>query len=149
MVELQKQSLITFLKIRLFQDEWKGSQCGDIPNEYFKEDDIYKDGKFKFKNHLVDHIWRYRIKIKDNFGKRRYVMLPDLIKSALRMQSGNTKHSLSSNGNDLTKERTSMTEETIVGVRRVKENFCINKSPENIIVTNSMISTAQNVDGVC
>ena len=65
------------------------------------------------------------------------------------MQSGNTKHSLSSNGNDLTKERTSMTEETIVGVRRVKENFCINKSPENIIVTNSMISTAQNVDGVC
>ena len=147
LVDLQKQSLITFLKIKLFQDEWKGSQCGDIPNKYFKEHEIYKDGKFKFNNHLVDHIWRY-VKIKDNFGKRRYVMLPDLIKSALRMQSGNTKHSFSNNGNDLTKERTSMNEETIVGVRRVKENVCIIKGPENIIITNSMISSAQNVDEV-
>ena len=64
------------------------------------------------------------------------------------MQSGNTKHSFSNNGNDLTKERTSMNEETIVGVRRVKENVCIIKGPENIIITNSMISSAQNVDEV-
>ena len=56
------------------------------------------------------------------------------------------KHSLLNNRNGLTKEMTSMNEETIVGVRRVKENVHINKGPENIIITNSMIWSAQNVD---
>ena len=41
-----------------------------------------------------------------------------------------------------------MNEETIVGVRRVKENVRINKGPENIIITNSKIWSAQNVDEV-
>ena len=58
------------------------------------------------------------------------------------------KHSLLNNRNGLTKEMTSMNEETIVGVRRVKENVHINKGPENIIITNSMIWSAQNVDEV-
>ena len=39
------------------------------------------------------------------------------------MQSGNTKHSFSNNGNDLTKERTSMNEETIVGWEGSKKMF--------------------------
>ena len=41
-----------------------------------------------------------------------------------------------------------MNEETIVGARRVKENVHISKGPENIIITNSMIWSAQNVDEV-
>ena len=58
------------------------------------------------------------------------------------------EHSLSNNRNGLTKERTSINEETIVGVRRFKENVRINKGPANIIITNSMIWSAQNVDEV-
>ena len=55
------------------------------------------------------------------------------------------KHSFSNNRNTLTKEKTSMNEETIVRLRRTKEHVRISKSPEN---TNSMISSAQNVDEV-
>ena len=75
-------------------------------------------------------------------------MLPDLKKVLLASKMEKVKHSLSNNRYNFTKERTSMNEETIGGLRKVKEHVRISKGPENVIITNSMISSAQNVGKV-
>ena len=60
----------------------------------------------EFKYYGIDHFWKNALKVKNNFETVKYIMLPDLIKSALSLQNGDEEvgRSPADNKNTLTKE---------------------------------------------
>ena len=117
-------------------DEWKLCQNnGDIS-------DIDTDQH-------VDHYWNAVFLLTSVEGNGRYQLLPRLIKSCLVLAQANVdpEHSLSVNARVVTKERSRLGEQTIVGLRLLKDavkfHDPVNCRPETIPVTKEMRKSAR------
>ena len=112
-------------------DEWKLYQNdGDIS-------DIDTDQR-------VDHYWNAVFLLTSVEGNGRYQLLPRLVKSCLVLAQANadSERSLSVNARVVTKERPRVGEQTIVGLRLLKDavkfHDPVNCRPEKIPVTKEM-----------
>ena len=113
------------------KDEWKMYQAEiDIDNTKCR----------------IDHYWRKIFEYKLPSGETKYPNLSILIKSVLSLHHGNSdvERSLSDNKNTCTKERTELNEETLVGLRRMKEHARNVGGAENVIVTPAMVAGMKN-----
>ena len=84
----------------------------------------------------VDHCWRSIFKIKTLIGERRYPILEKLIKSVLSLNHADSavERSLSDNNNTVQTERNNMFEETIISLRRMKEDARSKRGAENVVI---------------
>ena len=112
-------------------DEWKLYQNdGDIS-------DIDTDQR-------VDHYWNAVFLLTSVEGNGHYQLLPCLVKSCLVLAhaNANSERSLSVNARVVTKERSRFEEQTIVGLRLLKDavkfHDSVNCRPEKIPVTKEM-----------
>ena len=120
-------------KISILKDEWEHLRVdNDIKEEWY----IDEDGNFK----RLDHYWNQIFKLKSLSGLPRYPYLALIVKSCCALQNGNAavERSLSDNKNTLSKERTSLGDDTLKALRRGKEFCRRNGGSHNVIVTRSM-----------
>ena len=115
----------------IVQDEWKMYQADvDI--------DIMQGSKD------IEEYWNGIFRLQSMEGKSRYQVLPLVIKAALVLAQTNaeSERSLSINARVVTKERASLGESAIVGLRLVKEavrfHDPVNFAPENIPITKEL-----------
>ena len=92
----------------------------------------------------VDHYWNTVFLLTSVEGNGRYQLLPRLVKSCLNLAHANadSERSLSVNARVVTKERSRLGEQTIVGLRLLKDavkfHDPVNCRPEKIPVTKEM-----------
>ena len=92
----------------------------------------------------VDHHWNKVFTVKASNGTARYKHLPKVVKSGLVLgqMNADSERSLSLNGNIVTKDRCSLKEQTITGLRSVKEAVRFydpqNNRPEKIPMTSTL-----------
>ena len=119
------------LDISIVQDEWKVYQA-DIEVDTLQE------------NLDIEEYWKAIFQLRGIDGASRYESLPLVVKASLVLAQTNaeSERSLSINARVVTKERASLGETTIVGLRSVKEAVRfydpVNLSPENITVTKEL-----------
>ena len=72
----------------------------------------------------IDEYWEHIFDIKNAAGNEKFRNIKNLIKTCRSIHHGNAnvKRSLSDSKNVLTKERTSPSEETLIGLLRCKQN---------------------------
>ena len=114
-------------EISIITDEWKLYQVENEKNL------TGQDGR-------IDHYWRNVFKLKTLSGACKYPLLAKLVKSVLSLHHGNSavERSLSDNKNTVTADRTELLDETIIGLRRMKEYARSKGGAHNIIVTQRM-----------
>ena len=120
-------------KVASLKDEWELlKNDDDVVEDWF----LTKDGHFK----RLDHYWREIFKLKTLSGQPRYPLLTKVVKSCCSLQNGNAavERSLSDNKNTLTKERTSLGDETLKGLRRGKEFCRRNGGAHQVVVSRNM-----------
>ena len=100
----------------LIKDEWKLLKLEDIPEEWYLEE----NGNPK----RLDVFWNKIFHIRSDSGAQKYTFLKKLIKSCLSLQNGNAacERNLSDNKNTLLAERTKLSDEALLGLRRAKEH---------------------------
>ena len=98
------------------KDEWKMLQLEDLQMEWY-----INDADLPLR---LDYFWGKVLDIRTDSGERKYSLLAKLVKSCLSLQNGNAavERSLSDNKNTLTAERTCLNDETLIGLRLVKEH---------------------------
>ena len=112
-------------------DEWKLFQ---VDNEL---PDYNQQGR-------IEKYWNAVFQLQSSDGQLRYKLLPTVIKSALTLGQTNaeSEHSLSVNAAIVTRERTLLSENTIIGLRVVKEAVRffdpVSNQPEKIAITNDL-----------
>ena len=74
-------------------------------------------------NSRIDDFWAKVCAMKTSHGDEKFGALKKVVKSILCIPNGNAsvERSLSDNRNTLTPERTALTEESLIGLRRIKE----------------------------
>ena len=99
----------------LVKEQFKLLQNEDIPDEWIQD----SDGKLK----RIDMYWANVFDIKSGLGEQKCYLLSRVVKSCLVIQNSNAgvERSLSDNKNTVTPERTHLSDDTIMGLRRLKE----------------------------
>ena len=89
----------------------------------------------------VDHYWNEVFQIKTNSGTSKYTKLSTLIKVMLAFQNSNApdEKSLSDSKNSVTAQSTLLMEETIIGMREMKEYVWKYGGAHSFPVTEDMI----------
>ncbi|MEW8547687.1 MAG: hypothetical protein AB2693_29620 [Candidatus Thiodiazotropha sp.] len=121
-------------EISLVLDEWKIYQEIEIPKDC-------KESKEGIKNQ-VDVYWGKVFELKNPFGQPRFKTLPKVIKCALTLSHGNadTERSLSQNKKVVTKEKSSMSEKTLIGIRLTKDAVdSAGGQPSNVALTKPLL----------
>lgn len=119
--------------ISLLRDEWNLYTADeDIQESWFMDD----DGGYK----RLDSYFVNVFNLKTPSGAPRYVHLPKVVKTCCSLQNGNApvERSLSDNKNTVTKERASLGDDTIRGLRIVKEYVRSAGGAHKVIITSSM-----------
>ena len=112
-------------------DEWKLFQVDNELPDYNQQERIEK-------------YWNAVFQLQSSDGQLRYKLLPAVIKSALTLGQTNaeSEHSLSVNAAIVTRERTLLSESTIIGLRVVKEAVRffdpVSNQPEKIAITDDL-----------
>ena len=118
-------------------DEWKLFQVDNELPDYNQQERIEK-------------YWNAVFQLQSSDGQLRYKLLPAVIKSALTLGQTNAKseHSLSVNAAIVTRERTLLSENTIIGLRVVKEAVRffdpVSNQPEKIVITDDLRRFVRN-----
>ena len=101
-------------------------QNEDIPDEWIQD----SDEKLK----RIDMYWANDLDIKSGLGEQKYYLLSRVVKSCLAIQNSNAgvERSLSDNKNIVTPERTHLSDDTVMGLRRLKEHARHLKGAHNI-----------------
>ena len=109
--------MVSEREVSLVKDQWKLYQAEDIPEEWHT--DILMDVPKR-----LDHYWAKVLKIKSESGTKKYSLLSKVVKSCLSLHNGNAsvERSLSDNKNTLTSERTKLSDEALMGLRKAKEH---------------------------
>ena len=116
---------------------------------------------FQVDNELPDYSWQERIEkywnavfqLQSSDGQLRYKLLPAVIKSALTLGQTNaeSEHSLSVNATIVTRERTLLSENTIIGLHVFKEAVRffdpVSNQPEKIAITDDLRRFVRNAHG--
>ena len=89
----------------------------------------------------IDHYWRKIFKLTTSAGELKYPTLRKLVKSVLSLHHGNAdvERSLSDNKNTCTKDRVGLHDDTLIGLRRMKEYARSAGGAHNVVVTAQMI----------
>ena len=118
-------------------DEWKLFQVDNELPDYNQQERIEK-------------YWNAVFQLQSSDGQLRYKLLPAVIKSALTLGQTNaeSEHSLSVNAAIVTRERTLLSENTIIGLRVVKEAVRffdpVSNQPEKIAITDDLRRFVRN-----
>lgn len=82
----------------------------------------------------IEEYWTVVMNIKTESGNMKYDSLSKVVKSMLSLQNGNSdvERSLSDNRNTLSAERTNLSDETLIGIRRLKEHARHNGGASNV-----------------
>ena len=90
----------------------------------------------------IDHYWGKVLKLKTLAGIYKYPTLRRLVKSVLTLHHGNAdvERSLSDNKNTCTKDRIHLNDDTLIGLRRMKEYARSAGGAHNAVVTPEMIA---------
>ena len=118
-------------------DEWKLFQVDNELPDYNQQERIEK-------------YWNAVFQLQSSDGQLRYKLLPAVIKSALTLGQTNaeSKHSLSVNAAIVTRERTLLSENTIIGLCVVKEAVRffdpVSNQPEKIAITDDLRRFVRN-----
>ena len=117
-------------------DAWKMLQLEDIPEDW----SLNSDGSFK----RIDHYYAKVLDIRSETGDLKYKELAPVVKTCLSIRNGNAscERSLSDNKNMLTAERTNLSEETIMGLRRAKGHCREMKGAHNVDTREKKVLTA-------
>jgi hypothetical protein len=134
-VVAQAMPCITEADDRSIGDEWVKFQQVDIPE--------------KDRNMRVDHFWQ-QIFEKGDACQDAFQVLPKLVKSALSLCHSNAdvERSLSVNKRVLTKERTGLRTETLIGIRHSKSAIARYGDVTKVPVTRDLLQAAQRAWGV-
>ena len=124
----------------LFPHVVKEEEISKVRDEwmmYESDDKVEEIGE----HNRVDHWKRSIFKMKTLIGERKYPMLEKLIKSVLSLHHANSavERSLSDNNNTVQTERNNMLEETIISLRRMKEDAGSKRGAENVVISESML----------
>ena len=125
--------------ISLLRDEWNMYRVDDDIQECWFVDDC---GVYK----RLDSYYMNVFNLKTPSGTPRYVQLPKVVKTSCSLQNGNAavERSLSDNKNTVTKERTKLNDDTIKGLRIVKE-FTRSAGGAHIVkITSNMREAVRN-----
>ena len=108
--------VITEREISLAQDQWKLLQMETVSESWHTNE----DGTHK----RLDVYWAKIFDIKSDNGEKKYDLIAKVMKSCLTLQNGNAavERSLSDNKNTLTAKRTNLSDDTLMGLRRMKEH---------------------------
>ena len=118
-------------------DEWKLFQVDNELSDYNQQERIEK-------------YWNAVFQLQSSDGQLRYKLLPAVIKSALTLGKTNaeSERSLSVNAAIVTRERTLLSENTIIGLRVVKEAVRffdpVSNQPEKIAITDDLRRFVRN-----
>ena len=118
-------------------DEWKLFQVDNELPDYNQQERIEK-------------YWNAVFRLQSSDGQLRYKLLPAVIKSALTLGQTNaeSERSLSVNAAIVTRERTLLSENTIIGLRVVKEAVRlfdpVSNQPEKIAITDDLRRFVRN-----
>ena len=118
-------------------DEWKLFQVDNELSDYNQQERIEK-------------YWNAVFQLQSSDGQLRYKLLPAVIKSALTLGQTNAESecSLSVNAAIVTRERTLLSENTIIGLRVVKEAVRffdpVSNQPEKIAITDDLRRFVRN-----
>ena len=118
-------------------DEWKLFQVDNELPDYNQQERIEK-------------YWNAVFQLQSSNGQLRYKLLPAVIKSALTLGQTNaeSEHSLSVDAAIVTQERTLLSENTIIGLRVVKEAVRffdpVSNQPEKIAITDDLRRFVRN-----
>ena len=118
-------------------DEWKLFQVDNELPDYNQQERIEK-------------YWNAVFQLQSSDGQLRYKLLPAVIKSALTLGHTNAESecSLSVNAAIVTQERTLLSENTIIGLRIVKEAVrffdLVSNQPEKIAITDDLKRFVRN-----
>ena len=103
-------------EIESIADDWKMYQSQEIPSNWYidPETNMYK---------RIDTFWAAVLQQKDSFGNLRYRALSKFVKGVLCLAHGNAdvERSLSQNKNTVTSDRVKLSDESINGLRLVKD----------------------------
>ena len=122
-------------------DEWKLFQVDNELPDYNQQERIEK-------------YWNAVFQLQSSDGQLRYKLLPAVIKSALTLGQTNAESecSLSVNAAIVTQERTLLSENTIIGLRVVKEAVRffdpVSNQPEKIAITDDLRRFVRNAHAV-
>lgn len=127
-------------------DEWRSYQVDDEIKEHWFIKDKNKE---EIKYHRIDYYWAKVFNIKSLEGKCRYPVLAKYIPNLLMLAHGNSdvERGFSLNNALVTSERNALAENTIKGVRAVKDYLRIQGKIENILITKKMIEAARASSG--
>ena len=98
-------------EVSVVKAQWRLYQLESI------EEHWYKDGRTG-KLMGIDCYWSKSFEMPSSTGGKKYDILSKLVKSILSLPNGNVERSLSDNKNSVTPERTNMSQETLMGLRR-------------------------------
>ena len=118
--------IIKSIQVSQVKDEWKSLQAEVLPDEWDRK--------------RIDKYYANIFNMKNMMGEPKFKLLRLVIKSALSLQNGNAsvERSLSDNKNTLTKTRTNLSAETLVGLRRAKQYAANEGGVHNVIVSKRM-----------
>ena len=118
--------IIKSIQVSQVKDEWKSLQAEVLPDECDRK--------------RIDKYYANIFNMKNMMGEPKFKLLRLVIKSALSLQNGNAsvERSLSDNKNTLTKTRTNLSAETLVGLRRAKQYAANEGGVHNVIVSKGM-----------
>ena len=117
-------------EISLVLDEWKVYQELDIPEDWKVTNEET--------NVQIDIYWAKVFGVKNPFGQPKFKTLSKVVKCALTLSHGNadTERSLSQNKKVVTKEKSSLSEKTLIGIRLTKDAVdSAGGHPTNIVLT--------------
>ena len=123
-------------------DEWKLFQVDNELPDYNQQE-------------RIENYWNAVFQLQSSDGQLRYKLLPAVIKSALTLGQTNaeSEHSLSVNAAIVTQERTLLSENTIIGLRVVKEAVRffdpVSNQPEKIAITDDLRRFVRNAHAAC
>ena len=118
-------------------DEWKLFQVDNELPDYNQQERIEK-------------YWNAVFQLQSSDGQLRYKLLPAVIKSAITLGQTNaeSERSLSVNTAIVTRERTLLSENTIIGLRVIKEAVRffdpVSNQPEKIAITDDLRRFVRN-----
>jgi len=115
-------------------DEWKLYR-----SETIKEDEMYdKDGGLI----RIDHYWSHVLSIKSASGELKYPHLRKLVLTCLCLPYGNAdvERSLSINKKLLTPERSLLSEESVNGLRFIRDAMSMYKNISDIHISKDLLS---------
>jgi len=127
-------------------EEWRSYQVDSEVNEHWF---IKSKNNDEILYHRIDYYWAQVFKIKSLEGKCRYPILSKYIPSLLILAHGNAdiERGFSLNNALVTPERNALAENTIKGVKAVKDYIRVQGKIQSIKITKKMVEAARASHG--